>query len=599
MNKFGKVFLASLLAFIVGTFVVFAFFFMIFAGFAASFSTKPIAVAERSVLKIDLGDSIVDSPENKVNTLDLSSYKISGSNTILEVLRAVEYAAEDPYIKGIYINFTGSGGMTSANVEELRSALLKFRESGKFVVSYNETYSTLGYYLCSVSDKVFVNPEGAFDWRGLTTGVMFYKGLLDKLDAEVEVFRHGSFKAGVEPFITDRMSPENRLQTSIMVNSYWNVMLQDIQASRSITAAELNNFAENLTIKDVETAQRMGLVDGLLYQDQVNGYLYALCHDEDPAGRMDDRKSPKVNSVSLSDYIAANTMSYNRSSRNRIALIYADGDIIDGESVRGSIGSITMSEKISNARKDDAIKAVVLRINSPGGSALASEIMWRELKMLQEEKPLIVSMGGYAASGGYYIASPADVILADRSTITGSIGVYGLKLNIDRTLRNKLGITMDFVKTNPSADMMMPFRSLNRSERDFVQYQIEDTYATFVNHVAEGRNMTFDEVDAIAQGRVWLGADANNNGLVDGFGGLDDAIRLAADRASITSDYRVVEITDAPDSFAAIMQMVTGVRAKSRLESELGEAFRDYNMLMNTLSEEGIQARLPYFVDFQ
>ncbi len=612
MKHFFSTFGAALLAFFVGGILMWVVVVFSLAGMAASMMPKQKtakAPSGETVLVIDLQNGIVDSPDNKFGGFSLSGkFSIPMSNTTLEVGNALKSAAVDPKIKGVYLNFTGNGMLSYANVEELRDMLAEFKKSGKFVVAYNDVYSQASYWLCSVADKVFVNPEGAVDWRGISANVMFFKGLLDKLGVDMEIVRHGSFKAAVEPYMTDRMSSANRMQMNTIVYSLWNVLLGDVADSRGISADDLKAYAENMEIRDTEDALRLGMVDGLLYSDQVEGVLWAMSNGRQVSDYSDMDDSHVVDKISLGDYIAVNNMmtsynSYDMSADNKIAIIYAEGEIVDGESLgSGQVGGLTLSEQIASARKDDKVKAVVLRVNSPGGSALASEVIWREMSLCREIKPVIVSMGGMAASGGYYISSPADMILADRTTQTGSIGVFGMIPNVGKALEDKLGITFDGVKTGNAADMGSILRPMTPRERAIVQESVDEVYGTFVDHVAEGRNMTAENVDAIGQGRVWLGFNAMHNGLIDGFGGLDDAIAMAADRAGIAGDYTVYEIVSEPDPFMMLLSMFAG-SGKSQAQTSAVEAnaeklFDSCRALMQAAEKGGVMARAAYDIEF-
>lgn len=587
---FLKTFWAALLAFVVANILIGVLGVMIFAGVVTVLSSdSPITVNTNSILKIDLKDAITDAPDiSPMGIIDFTTMKIKTSNTLLEVLNAIEYAAVDSNIKGIYLEINSGAPISLANCEELREALVKFKESGKFIVSYSEVYSQGKYYLASVSDKIYMNPEGGMSWQGMASNVMFYKGLLDKLGVQPEVLRHGSFKAAVEPFIMDKMSPENRLQMNRLLGSIWGTVVSDIASSRGIDSATLQTLASTLAIESPQQAVEHKLVDSLVYNDQMMEVLNALVGED-----ADD----EPNFVSLGHYIGSMKPTVTKISKNKVAIIYADGEIIDGESVDGKIGSETMARKLAEVRNDDNVKALVLRVNSPGGSALASEIMWREIELIKKDKPVVVSMGGVAASGGYYISAPADIILADRMTLTGSIGVFGLMFNAEKGLKDKLGITVDVVKTNPSADMGVPFRGLTPAERAYAMKGIERVYTTFVGHVAAGRNMSVEAVDEIGGGRVWSGMDASKIGLIDGFGGLKQAIALAADRAGIAQDYRISQIVDMEDSFTAIFRSLSkGIRS-AKMQNELGDAFVHYNHLMSILETEGVQARMPYIID--
>ena len=578
--NFFKTFLASLLAFFVANFVWFFLFIIIIAGVAAIGSSTTI-VEPKSVLKIDLAESIVDQPVNDpLAGFDPMSMNVQKSVSNMQVMNAIESAAQDDNIEGIYINLTGAGTASAALLEEVRDYITAFKESGKFVVAYGEVYSQGGYYLASVADSIYLNPVGEMDWRGLAMQVMFYKGALDKLGIEPQVFRHGTFKSAVEPYIMSRMSPENRTQMETIASSIWGTMVADIAKERNLSIDSLNMFATDLSAMMAEDALANRMVDGLKYEDEVEDILrekLELDADED------------ITFVTLGEYIAANpyTPSY---SDNKIEVIYAEGQIVQGTSEQGTLGSSTLADQLAEARMDEEVKAVVLRVNSPGGSALASEVIWREMELLRQQKPVIVSMGDYAASGGYYISAPADAIIADATTLTGSIGVFGLMFNAEKALNNKLGITIDVAKTNPSADMGMPFRAVSSNERTKIMRSIEQVYSTFVNHVADGRNMTFDSVDAIGQGRVWTGNDGNRIGLVDEIGGLKYAIAVAADKAECLDDYMVRESMGEPTGLAALLSSLEAHISDRKMRKEMGAMYDEYRSLRALMENEGVQA---------
>ena len=578
--NFFKTFLASLLAFFVANFVWFFLFIIIVAGVAAIGSSTTI-VEPKSVLKIDLSESIVDQPVNDpLAGFDPMSMNVQKSVSNMQVMNAIESAAQDDNIEGIYINLTGAGTASAALLEEVRDYITAFKESGKFVVAYGEVYSQGGYYLASVADSIYLNPVGEMDWRGLAMQVMFYKGALDKLGIEPQVFRHGTFKSAVEPYILNRMSPENRTQMETIANSIWGTMVADIAKERNLSIDSLNMFATDLSAMMAEDALANRMVDGLKYEDEVEDILrekLELDADED------------ITFVTLGEYIAAKpyTPSY---SDNKIEVIYAEGQIVQGTSEQGTLGSSTLADQLAEARLDEEVKAVVLRVNSPGGSALASEVIWREMELLRQQKPVIVSMGDYAASGGYYISAPADAIIADATTLTGSIGVFGLMFNAEKALNNKLGVTVDVAKTNPSADMGMPFRAVSSTERSKIMRSIEQVYSTFVNHVADGRNMTFDSVDAIGQGRVWTGNDGNRIGLVDEIGGLKYAIAVAADKAECLDDYMVRESMGEPTGLAALLSSLEAHISDRKMRKEMGAMYDEYRSLRALMENEGVQA---------
>lgn len=578
--NFFKTFLASLLAFFVANFVWFFLFIIIVAGVAAIGSSTTI-VEPKSVLKIDLSESIVDQPVNDpLAGFDPMSMNVQKSVSNMQVMNAIESAAQDDNIEGIYINLTGAGTASAALLEEVRDYITAFKESGKFVVAYGEVYSQGGYYLASVADSIYLNPVGEMEWRGLAAQVMFYKGLLDKLGVEPQVFRHGTFKSAIEPYILNKMSPENRTQMETYINSIWGTMVADIAKERNLSIDSLNMFATDLLAMMAEDALANRMVDGLKYEDEVEDILrekLELDADED------------ITFVTLGEYIAAKpyTPSY---SDNKIEVIYAEGQIVQGTSEQGTLGSSTLADQLAEARLDEEVKAVVLRVNSPGGSALASEVIWREMELLRQQKPVIVSMGDYAASGGYYISAPADAIIANATTLTGSIGVFGLMFNAEKALNNKLGITIDVAKTNPSADMGMPFRAVSSSERAHIMRGIEQVYTTFVNHVADGRNMTFDSVDAIGQGRVWTGNDGNRIGLVDEIGGLKYAIAVAADKAECSDDFMVRESMGEPTGLAALLSSLEAHISDRKMRKEMGAMYDEYRSLRALMENEGVQA---------
>lgn len=604
--KFFKTFLASLLAFIVGCFAMYMLTIMIFAGLLAIFSSPAYTPKTDSVLRLNVG-TVTDSPSAyPLGSIDFSSMSVRNSTSLLSALNALEYAATDPNIKGLYINLDDWTQVSGAALEELRGAVLQFKSSGKFVVAYGDSYSQMEYYLASAADKVYVNPQGTVDLHGLTMQVMFYKGLLDKLGVEPIVIRHGTYKAAVEPYITDRMSEANREQNKLLAETVWNSMLGEIAASRGLSAESIDEWINTLSITSARVAQEKGLVDGLLYKDQVEGILSRLVSmsgddDTDMARKIEEAAADTVSGnadleiVQFPQYAASLLPDMSKSGSDKVAVIYADGQIVDGEGGQNDvIGSEQIAGLLAEAREDDKIKAVVLRVNSPGGSALAAEVMWREVELLRQSKPVVVSMGAYAASGGYYISCPADVIFADNFTLTGSIGVFGMYMNAGKALKDKLGITVDGVNTNTYSDMGSVFRGMLAPEKAYAQNMVEQVYDTFVGHVAEGRNLTVRQVDAIGQGRVWSGRDAMRIGLVDEIGGLKSAVAVAADRAGIAADFRIEEITAPQDTFSMLLNALGGVKT-ALVKKELGEGFELYDKVMRIKrTEDGVQARMPF-----
>lgn len=596
MNQFIRTFLACLLALVVAGVLASVFFVMVIASFGTVFMEKVPEVKEKSVLRIDFSDPVFDNPDYTPLSLsgfsDLMNMQIRGY-ALIDVLKAIEAAETDDRIAGIYLNITPNARMGLATMQEIRNALSVFRRSGKFIVSHSDFYTQSSYYLSSVADRVSLNPQGDVTWRGMASGTLFYKGLLDKLEVQVEAIRHGSFKSAVEPFIMDRMSPENRQQIEMLLGSLWGTVVRDIADSRGIDSAALQSFATNLEIKDASYARQLGMVDTLMYGQQVDQMLGEWTEQEEP------------NYVSLRSYIDRILMEESNVSKNKIAVVYAEGQIVDGKSREGLVGGETLARQLAALKDDDEVKAVVLRVNSPGGSALASEVIWHEAEALRQEKPLIVSMGNMAASGGYYISAPADMILASPMTETGSIGVFGLMLNGEQGLKNKLGISVDVVKTNPSADMGMTVfgavgvRPLSQSEREYMQYGVEQVYKTFVGHVAEGRNLSVEAVDSIGGGHIWSGTDALGIGLIDGFGGLKEAISFAAERAGVSEDFRIVSPATDESRLTQIVKLLSAEARAQMFRGETGEVYEMYDMLRNMLYSNSIQALTPYRVEME
>ena len=597
MNQFIKTFLACLLALVVAGVLASVFFVMVIASFGTVFMEKIPDVKEKSVLKIDFSEPVYDNPGYDPFSVsgfgDLMNMQMKGY-ALIDVLKAIEAAETDDRIAGIYLNITPNARMGLATMQEIRNALSTFRRSGKFIVSHADFYTQSSYYLSSVADQVLLNPQGDVMWYGMASGTLFYKGLLDKLEVQVEAIRHGSFKSAVEPFIMDQMSPENRQQIEMLLGSLWGTVVGDIADSRGIDSMSLQSFATNLEIKDASYARQLGMVDSLMYGQQVEQMLGEWTEQED---------GPQY--ISLRSYIDRILLEESNVSKNKIAVVYAEGQIVDGKSRDGLVGGETLARQLAALKNDDEVKAVVLRVNSPGGSALASEVIWHEAEALRQVKPLIVSMGNMAASGGYYISAPADMILASPMTETGSIGVFGLVLNGEQGLKNKLGISVDVVKTNPSADMGMTVfgavgvRPLSQSERDYMQYGVEQVYKTFVGHVAEGRNLSVEAVDSIGGGHIWSGTDALNIGLIDGFGGLKEAISFAAERAGVSGDFRIVSPATDESRLAQIVKLLSAQARAEMFQGETGEVYEMYDMLRNILYSNSIQALTPYRVEMK
>lgn len=585
--KFLKYLLASILGFIIASFLLFFIMIGIIGGVVSS-SNKLVEVKDNSLLYINLNKEIVDrASNNPFDGFNLASMQPKASIGLNDILKAVGNAKDDPKIKGIFMEVDAvSAG--AATVNEIRNALLDFKESGKFIISYNDIYSQKAYFLSTVADKIYLNPEGIVDWVGLRAEVMYYKNILEKLGVEPQIIRHGKFKSAVEPFMLDKMSPENREQISTFIGSIWNYWVEGISKSRNISVAELNRYADNMVIRNGKACYENKLVDSLIYKDQVLEIL---------KNRLGISDKKDITSISLDDYAKIPTPLKGKGlSKNKVAVIYASGDIVMGNGTDGEIGSDGISRAIREARRDSTIKAIILRVNSPGGSALASEVIWREMVLAKKVKPLIVSMGDVAASGGYYISAPADTILADPTTITGSIGVFGMYFNVKEGMNKKLGINVETVNTNKHSDFGTMYRPLTAEERAVAQLGVEDIYQSFIGHVAEGRNIPVARVDEIGQGRVWSGANAINIKLIDQFGGLKAAIAVAVKKAKLDS-YRITELPKQKEPLQQFIEELTGKTKISILKGELGEVYNQYSSLKSMLSNQGIQARIPYNVE--
>ncbi|MBQ8493236.1 MAG: signal peptide peptidase SppA [Alistipes sp.] len=568
--NFWKSFSASLLAIAVGIGLFVFIFIAMIGGLVSLFETEQPAVAKQSILCIDLAEDIIDAPmTSPLGSFDATNMTFFEPITIMEALAAIESAATDDNIKGICIKIDGAGIVSAANIEELREAIERFKLSGKFVVAYDDSYTQSEYYLASVADQVWLNPEGSLEWSGVGMSLMFYKGLMDKLDIKVEVFRPTDckYKSGVEPFILTKMSEANRVQMQNLVESMWNSICDDVAASRDISVEELKRYAKDLSITLPEDALNAHLIDAIAYEDELST-LY------DTYGVK--RNSEHLHSmVTLGEYVSMTNIAPLRAAvgndtmiksadKPLVAIIYADGEIVDGNVyMDGYVYGTRLAAELRQARLSDETKAVVLRVNSPGGSALASEVAWREMELLQQEKPVVVSMGSMAASGGYYISVPADYIIADNLTLTGSIGVFGVLFNLEDTFKNKLGITTDSAATSPSAGGMNMMRALTSKERKSIERSIDRVYATFTGHVAEGRNMPIEEVLNIAEGRVWSGSEAIECGLVDALGGLNEAVAKALELADIQSNYALYEFTAPLTPFEEWLDSIGMLYAKS------------------------------------
>jgi len=580
-------FLGNVLAVIVGLFIFSILSVLVtfgIIGIIASSGEKEVTIKENTILHLDLnGRSLVERTSE--DDMDLSflgnPFGREFNAGLVNLKKAIKEAKTNDNIKGIYLN-TGLIMAGQANLLELREVLEDFKTSGKFIVAYDEAYSEGGFYLASVADELYLNPLGAIEFNGFSSEVIFLKGFFEKVGIKPEVFRVGEFKSAVEPFILDKMSPENRLQTQSFLDDININALRGIAESKGMNLDSLTKINVQMLVRKPEDAVKYGLATALAYEDEIDAKLKAKL------GIGEDDKISTINATELNSTVK----SKNITSKNRIAVIIAEGNIVSGEA-DGAISSEKFAEEIRKARKDENIKAIVLRVNSPGGSVLASEVIWREMVEAKKAKPLYVSMGEVAASGGYYISAPADTIVAQPNTITGSIGIFGLWFNVEELLNDKLGVTTDVVRTGELSDFMNPARQMTEVERMIVQTNVEDGYETFIKRVADGRKMNPDAVKEIASGRVWTGTQAKERGLVDVLGGLETAIEIAAAKIGAGDDYRVVYYPEQKPWFESILEDFGDNVRTGWIKTELGETYPMYQKVQKLKNYQGIQVRMP------
>ena len=515
-----------------------------------------------------------------------SSFKVSDNAGMNDILNNIKAAATDPNISGIFLELSQIGTST-ANIEEIRNELNEFKKSGKFVISYAETYAQNAYYLASVADDIYMFPDGVLDIHGMSSQKVFYKHLLDKLDIEMQIIRpaNNKFKSAVEPYFLDKMSDANREQTTVLLESIWEKMCDDISASRGIDVNLINKLADDLTLMfEPETALENNFIDGLLYRDELIAKLHQYLNIDN---------SKKLNLIKNTQYAKVRPDLYN--GDNKIGIIYASGQIIDGEGDDKTIGGESLSKAIRTARNDKNVKAIVMRVNSPGGSALASEVIRREVELAAKEKPFIVSMGNYAASGGYWISSSSHYIFADPTTLTGSIGVFGTAPNFKGFMNDKLGLTFDEVKTNENSDFGTLTKPMSPYQMKIMQKHVTETYDEFITLVSETRNLRKTFVDSIAQGRVWSGSNAIELGLVDELGGIEEAIVYAAEKANLDS-YSIKEFPKQEDVFESLLKTdKQEYYAKTILKDKLGDKVKYLEALERLNQTEGVQALMPIY----
>lgn len=581
-------FLGNVLATVIGLFVFCLVFFfgIIFIGAIAGGNEDTVKVEENAVIELDLSKVSLDYA-GKTSYKDFNYFE-ADHDGVTDILNAIEVAKNDDKIKGISI-LNNQSQLGLAQMKSVRDKLEEFKKTGKFVYAYANYYSQGEYYLNSVANKVYLNPVGEVDFKGLSAEILYLKELQEKSGVKFEVIRHGKYKSAVEPYLAQEMSQENREQITVLLESIWNTIVTDIAKSRKLTVAQLDAIANTLGARTPELALANKLVDKVAYEDEYHNAIRTILKVD---------KEEKYNTISITDYAKTAALTVDDYSKDDIiAVIYAQGEIMSGEGDVNFIGEGSIKRSLEEARNDDDVKAIVLRVNSPGGNALTSELIWREIEITKKVKPVVVSMGNYAASGGYYIAANANRIFAEPNTITGSIGVFGMLPNMNQLSKN-IGINAEQVKTHTNANGYSIFEPMDENFKGYVLESIEKTYATFLKRVAEGRNMSTAQVDAMAQGRVWTGMDAKKLGLVDEIGGLEAAIKYAAKLGKTTS-YRTENFPEYEKNFEDFLSNFTGIAAlqtkEQLLKEQLGEeGFQMLEQIKRVKSRKGIQAMMPY-----
>jgi protease-4 len=589
MKQFFKFMFASF----VGTVLTILVIFLLFAGMIASLvamsGDEEVKIKDHSILHIVWNAEIKDrSSDNPMEGFDFATMQSKKPIGLYDILKNIEKASKDSRIDGIFLDMeTIPAGLATS--EEIRNKLLEFKESGKFIVSYANGYDQKAYYLASLSDEIYLNAEGMILFKGLNAQLMFFKGMLKKLDIDMQIVRgpNNKYKSAVEPLMLDHISEANLEQMQMLLNSIWGKLITSISDSRGISIDELTAIANKLELATAQNAVDYKFVDGAVYRDEVISIL------KKKTGLKDDEK---LNSVSFGKYINAKVESTKGLKRNQIAIVFAEGGIIQGKSDGDNMGSVTISNAISKARKDKKVKAIVLRVNSPGGDALASEVIRREVELAGNDMPIIVSMGNLAASGGYWISTNADYIFAQPTTITGSIGVFGIIPNFEGLLNNKLGINIDNVMTNENSDFIDVMKPLTPYQHAKLDDMVTKIYTDFTELVARTRKLDITYVDSIAKGRVWSGVDALGLGLIDQFGGIEDAVAYAAEKAELGDDYRITTYPIRKEFLVQLMEELTGQTRQTIIKHELGEYYTYYQNIQTLKNMQGVQARVPFFM---
>ena len=587
MKDFLKYTLATIVGVLACSIIVAIIGIVSIVGIAASSSTTT-TVSENSLFKLEIKGEVTERMvDNPFASLVSEEQAVLGLN---DVLSSIEKAANNDFIKGIYLE---AGGIVAspASIEEIRNALVRFKQTGKFVVAYGDNYTQADYYICSVADKVILNPQGMVDWHGMASQTIYLKDLLAQLGVEMEVFKVGTYKSAVEPYTSMEMSDENREQITAYTSSIWNTMVEGVSLSRNLTSEQLNQYAdEYIAFSGAEAILKSGLIDTLLYLDGTKAYLKQL---------MDTEEDERLAVLTLDDVKNIQKNVPLDKSGNIIAMYYAEGQIVDAPSTGMGTTPEIVGEKVATdlrkLRDDETVKAVILRVNSPGGSAFASEQIWNEVVKLKEKKPVIVSMGDYAASGGYYISCAADTIIAQPSTLTGSIGIFGMFPNPHKLINDKLKLNVETVKTNKLADFGSMARPFNSDERAIMQRYINQGYATFIQRCADGRQMSTADIEAVAQGRVWTGEMALDLGLIDLLGDIELAKEIAAEKAGIES-YTLISYPEEQDPFAMLLDQTREGYIEARIGKVVGQFKEEFNLIYNLENMSALQARLPYTI---
>lgn len=579
--SFGKAFLSSCLGALTAIILFCVLIVILVSGLT---SQNEIVLEDKSVLHLKLDAQITEMQhENPFAGLPFPGADESNIG-LLQLKEVIDHAKDDEKIRGIYVDVSyPSAGFST--IGEIRQSLIDFRKSGKWVIAYGEVMSEGAYYLASAADKIYLNPEGQIEFNGLVAEVSFFKKMFEKLEIEPEIFRVGEFKSAVEPFLYEKMSPESRLQLDELLNSLYGQVIRGISESRNIPAEKLEHLADNMLVRNAREAAENGLIDSLMYRDGFHEILKK---------RLDVKETRDINMVTYNRY--RKSFSGFKSSKNEIAVIVADGTIMPGEADGSDqvIAGETFVDEIRKAREDKDIKAIVIRVNSPGGEFRASDMMWREVDLATKSKPVIASMGDVAASGGYYLSMACDTIVAQPHTITGSIGIFAMLFNASDFMENKLGITFDEVRTGNFGETYTITRPLTPEEKKFLQQEVEQIYETFTSKAAQGRDMTVEDIKKVASGRVWSGEQAKTRGLVDVLGDFNDAVRIAADRAGVSDDYKVKYYPREKPFFQEIMtQLEENSEAKS-LRSALGALYPYYLHAKKLQTYQGTQARMPF-----